>query len=102
MRVAVVGPLADSVRVMHEAHETRAAPRRRPSLLCEDEAQCSEWLDTIPNLDDIFERKSPGDVEVLLDEYLSGNTDDNPSGDVEKYNAETGDSVDKAFNELLS
>ena len=82
--------------------QTEITPRRRPSLLCEDEAQCSEWLDTIPNLDDIFERKTPGDVEVLLDEYLSGNVDDDASGSVEKYNAETGDSVDKAFSELLS
>jgi len=82
--------------------QTEITPRRRPSLLCEDEAQCSEWLDTIPNLDDIFERKSPEDVEVLLDEYLSGNVDDDASGSVEKYNTETGDSVDKAFSELLS
>ena len=50
----------------------------------------------------LFERKSPGEVEAILDEYLSGNVDDNSSDNVEKYNAESGDSVDKAFSELLS
>ena len=81
--------------------QTEITPRRRPSPLCEDEAQCAEWLDTIPDLDSLFERKAPEEVETILDEYLSGNVDDNSSG-VEKYNVESGDSVDKAFNELLS
>ena len=69
--------------------------------MCEDEAQCAEWLDTIPDLDSLFERKTPGEVETILDEYLSGNAGEN-SPDVEKYNTESGDSVDKAFSELLS
>ena len=46
-----------------------------------------------------FKDKEP---RLIIEEYLSGNVDDNASGDVEKYNAETGDSVDKAFSELLS
>ena len=82
--------------------QTEITPRRRPSLLCEDEAQCSEWLDTIPDLDKLFERKAPGEVEVILDEYLSGNTDDSLESDLGKYNTESPDSVDKAFSELLS
>jgi len=81
---------------------TEITPRRRPSPLCEDEAQCAEWLDTIPDIDSLFVRKTPEEVETILDEYLSGNVDDNASGNVEKYNTESGDSVDKAFSELLS
>jgi len=82
--------------------QTEITPRRRPSLLCEDEAQCAEWLDTIPDLDSLFERKTPEEVATILDEYLSGNTDDESSENVEKYNVESKDSVDKAFSELLS
>ena len=81
--------------------QTEITPRRRPSPLCEDEAQCAEWLDTIPDFSSLFVRKTPEEVEVILDEYLSGNVDDN-SSNVEKYNTETVDSVDKAFSELLS
>jgi hypothetical protein len=82
--------------------QTEITPRRRPSPLCEDGAQCAEWLDSIPDFDSLFNRKTPEEVEAILDEYLSGNADDNSSDNVEKYSVESGDSVDKAFSELLS
>jgi len=82
--------------------QTEITPRRRPSLLCEDEAQCAEWLDTIPDLDSLFERKTPEEVEAILDEYLSGNADTGSSENLEKYSTESSNSVDKAFSELLS
>ena len=82
--------------------QTEITPRRRPSLLCEDEAQCAEWLDTIPDLDSLFERKTPEEVEAILDEYLSGNADGDSSENLEKYSTESSNSVDKAFSELLS
>ena len=82
--------------------QTEITPRRRPSPLCEEESQCAEWLDSIPDFDSLFNRKTAEEVETILDEYLSGNSDDDSSDNVEKYNTESPDSVDKAFSELLS
>ena len=85
--------------------QTKITPRRRPSALCEDDpARCAELLDNIPDVDTLFERKSAADVEVMLDEYLSGDQSaESTSTETEKYTAPTTktDPVDAAFDELM-
>jgi len=85
--------------------ETILTPRRRSSVLCDDAVggsdRCAELLDNIPNLDDVFIRKTPEEIQVMLDEWLSG--DSEGKDDVVKYdNQGSTTSVDAAFNELMN
>ena len=85
--------------------ETILTPRRRSSVLCDDAVggtdRCAELLDNIPNLDDVFIRKTPEEIQVMLDEWLSGDSEGNEN--VVKYdNKGSTTSVDAAFNELMN
>ena len=87
---------------------TKLTPRRRSSPLCDEavggDERCAELLNNIPDFDALFERKSAADVEVMLDEYLSGDQSaETTSTETEKYTAPTttNDPVDAAFDELM-
>ena len=86
---------------------TDIRPRPRKTILCDDavggDERCAELLETIPNFDEIFERKTTEEVQSILDQFLSsgeGNTE------VEKYGTPTdtggSNSVEAAFNDLLN
>lgn len=87
--------------------QTKITPRRRSSALTEDDGQTTEWLESIPEFDDLFERKTPAEVGQMLDEFLS--TDESAeAASTETTQYSTGPqatggatSVDDAFNELL-
>ena len=91
--------------------QTKLTPRRRSSPLCDEavggDERCAELLNNIPDFDTLFERKSTADVEVMLDEYLSGDQSaESTSSESTKYNApaavtKTSDPVDAAFDELM-
>jgi hypothetical protein len=88
--------------------KTDITPRRRPSLLSEEETNTSDWLDSIPNFDELFERKTAAEVGTLLDEFLSTDQSaESQSSETTKYTSgptATGtqpSSVEDAFNELL-
>jgi len=85
--------------------QTKITPRRRSSALCSDgdAERCAEWLDNIPELDTLFERKTPEEVGTLLDSYLLDESGtEEASSETQMYNTEaTTTSVDSAFNELL-
>ena len=92
---------------------TDIRPRPRKSVLCDDaiggDERCAELLETVPDIDTVFERKTTEEVQVLLDQHLSGETGNN---EVEKYggtNTTTtttatteASAVEQAFNEFLS
>ena len=61
-------------------------------------------MDQVPNFDDVFERKTPAQVQVMLDEFLLDEADaEGVSVESTKYEGSTGATdVDKAFAELLS
>ena len=66
--------------------------------------RCAELLETIPNFDDLFERKTTEEVQSVLDQFLSSDSGNPP---VEKYGASTGvtgeaTAVEAAFNDLLN
>lgn len=90
---------------------TDIRPRPRKTVLCDDavggEERCAELLETVPNFDQLFERKSTEDVAGLLDAFLDG---DDTNDQVEKFGStptdvsapNTSDAVEAAFNELLN
>ena len=88
--------------------QTEITPRRRSSTMCNDqlsEEECARLLDSVPDMSGLFERKPPEDVGKMLDEYLSDDqTAEENSSETAQYGAvveSTGDSVEKAFSELL-
>ena len=83
--------------------QTKITPRRRPSLLCEESPEtCAEWLESIPEFDTLFERKTPEEVGGLLDAYLLDETDtETASNETTKFTPQAATSVDDAFSDLL-
>ena len=83
--------------------QTAITPRRRPSALSENEDEVRTWLDSIPAFDDVFERKTAEQVQVMLDEFLlDANDAEETSTESTHYNSSNSDtSVDRAFEELL-
>ncbi len=84
--------------------QTKITPRRRPSAMCEDmtEEQCSGLLESVPDFDTLFERKSAEEVGTILDTFLDGDNAEETSSETPRYTAtSTATSVDKAFDELL-
>ena len=85
--------------------QTTITPRRRSSPLCDDAVggsdRCAELLDNIPEFDTLFTRKTPAEIQGMLDEWLAG--EDSAGEDVVKYdNNGATTSVDNAFNELMN
>ena len=89
--------------------QTKLMPSRRTSAICPDitEQECAELLESIPDFSTLFERKSSEDVQRMLDEYLADDesaedmsTETNRYGNTTSQN--TANSVESAFNELLS
>ncbi len=93
--------------------QTKLMPSRRTSQMCKDLEgdACTQLLDTIPDFNTLFERKTPEDVQQMLDEYLADDgSAEELSSETTRYggsntatatNASGGTSVDDAFKELL-
>ena len=87
--------------------QTRLTPSRKASAVCPDltSEQCAELLETIPDIDGLFDRKTPQDVQVMLDEYLASDDDaEENSSETTKYDnktSNTSSTVEDAFSELL-
>ena len=93
---------------------TKLQPRRRSSELCEDMTpeSCSELLESIPDFDDLFERKTTDEVSSLLDSFINSGVEDpeSVSSETRKFGSSsttTSDTtsdetnaVDAAFAEL--
>jgi len=84
--------------------QTSITPRRKSTPLCDDEDRSREMLDNIPEFEKVFTRKTPEEVGVMLDEYLSSEEQTEESsletvyGDAKENVSE----VDSAFKDLLS
>ena len=87
--------------------QTKLTPRRRSSLLCDEavggDDRCAELLESIPEFDTLFERKTPAEVGALLDAYLLGEegTSEETNPTTPPPSTDTVSSVDAAFNELM-
>jgi hypothetical protein len=88
---------------------TRLTPYRRTSAICPDLSaeECAELLETVPDIASLFDRKTPENVQTLLDEYLaSDELAEAGSSETQKYGgtdtkSDTSNSVDQAFSDLL-
>ena len=83
--------------------QTSITPRRKSSNLLPDEGDIEKTLDSIPDFDTVFDRKTPEEVQTMLDEFLlEGNDAEEVSTETTKYsNTKQESSVDRAFSELL-
>lgn len=87
--------------------QTKLMPSRKTSQMCKDltEDQCASMLESIPEFGTLFDRKTPEDVQRMLDEFLADDaTAEELSSETTKYNNSTttsGTNVEDAFKELL-
>ena len=85
-------------------------PRRKSSSLCDemDPKRCAELLESIPDFESLFDRKSPQEVSALLNEFILNDTDaEEVSSELQAYNKSNNkgtkeSSVEAAFNELIN
>tara|TARA_R110000824_G_scaffold4504_6_gene21805 strand:+ start:195 stop:992 length:798 start_codon:yes stop_codon:yes gene_type:complete len=90
--------------------QTKLVPRRRSSELCEDMTpeKCAELLESIPDLEGMFERKTSDEVGALLDTFVNSGVEDPEavSSETQKFGGtstttdEEPNAVDQAFAEL--
>jgi hypothetical protein len=55
--------------------DTVVDPARKASKLSEDSEQAKKWLENIPDLDDMYRLKSVSEIEVILNNWLSGGSE---------------------------
>ena len=55
-------------------NDTMVDPARRPSKLHEDADTAKRWLDSVPNIDDMYRLKSTQEIETVLNSWLNGGT----------------------------
>ena len=53
-------------------NDTTVDPARRPSKLHEDGATAQKWLESIPNIDDMYRLKTTQEIEAVLNNWLNG------------------------------
>jgi hypothetical protein len=80
---------------------TDIEPRRKTTVMVEDKDLSLEMLNKTFDYTEIFTRKTPQEVQGMLDTYLSGETTDDSAGELKYKATEQQDSIDKAFKELL-
>jgi len=83
--------------------KTALQPRRRPSDLCDDAiADCQELLDSVPDIDALFEVKTTEQIQELLDGYLSSDSSaEGSSSETTKFTQPT-NSVDEEFSKFMN
>jgi hypothetical protein len=60
-------------------------------------------LDSVPDIDNLFDVKTAEDVQALLDGYLSSdNSAESSSNETQKFKKQSGESVDQAFAAFMS
>ena len=80
---------------------TNITARRKTTAISADSDQMSEYLDSEPDFDNLFEVKSKEDVTAILDRFLLGGESDTSEG-VVVPNKTGGTDVDTAFKDLLN
>jgi len=82
--------------------QTTITPRRRNSPLVEKEEDIQSLLEQVPDYSTVFERKTPEQVQGMLDEFLLSEEDaEDVSSESSRYSNKGTSSVDQAFKELL-
>jgi hypothetical protein len=89
---------------------TKLTPARKTSKLCQGSSEeCKELLDSVPNFDDAFERKTSAEVEAILTEHMAGGSESDADAEASsketvKYGkgSKSTSAVDEAFKSLMS
>jgi len=55
-----------------EYNDTVVDCKGRTSKLCDDAAKSAAWLESVPNIDDMYRMKSPQEIENILNGWLNG------------------------------
>lgn len=53
-------------------NDTTVDPARRPTKLHEDSKLAEQWVNAIPNIDDMYRLKTPQEIETVLNNWLNG------------------------------
>ena len=75
-------------------------PARRTSPLHKDRNIAKDLVDTDIDYDNVFTKKTPDEVQQMLEQHLSGDSDD--SQGTMQYAKPSEDAADQAFKSLLS
>ena len=59
---------------------TTVRPRGKATVLSSDASQVQEWASAIPSLDELYTCKSYEELEKIVNDWLSGDTDDDDAG----------------------
>lgn len=86
---------------------TEVRPRGKDSPLAEDASQSKNWLDNVPDVNDLFELKSYDELERIVNAWLQGDEDDDSTGTYHHSSQSTSsssddDSPDKANSKYSS
>ena len=85
--------------------QTTITPRRKTSPIAGDPEQVKEFMDSIPDFENVFDRKTPEQVQEMLDEYISAQLSEDEveelSEETTKYASADSDEIVKKFNEML-
>lgn len=74
---------------------------RKPSKLAATPEEVKKMLDAIPNLDDMYQLKSPEELESVLQKWLDGgDASKSDSGDSEERGTSTTDALDELANDI--
>jgi len=79
--------------------DTMVDPSRRPSKLHDDASVSKKWLDSVPNIDDMYRLKSTQEIETILNNWLNGGAPADPSPGTTRGPAPT-DELDSLAAEL--
>jgi len=91
-----------SKSVGKQYNDTMVDPARRPSKVHEDPAVVQKWLESVPNLDDMYRLKSTQEIEAVLNNWLnggSGNVENDQSSGSSRGTAPT-DELEKLVSEV--
>lgn len=73
---------------------------RAPSPLCKDAEQAKKWLESVPNIDDMYPQKTAAEIEKTLNDWLQGGGAADTSSDGESRGDKPQDELDKLVNEV--
>ncbi|NBO99479.1 MAG: hypothetical protein EBU90_05030 [Proteobacteria bacterium] len=82
-------------------NDTTVDPARRPSKLHEDSKTMEQWLNSIPNIDDMYRLKSTQEIETVLNNWLNGGSTADATPEMSRGVATT-DALDDLVAEVKS
>tara|TARA_B100000131_G_scaffold323267_1_gene381215 strand:- start:25797 stop:26579 length:783 start_codon:yes stop_codon:yes gene_type:complete len=77
---------------------TEVRPRGKQSTLSDNAATAKEWLDNIPDLDEMYTCKTYEELEKIVNDWLNGDTEQDSDG-LEHHSSSTNTSTSSQENE---